>query len=302
MAQIDNRGDVAAFQFGEREVGELPIELVGPEIGLVDRGAVAKIIDPDLIDAVEVLAPPFIVAADLHLVDSGLAMIDRRDAVLDPGREHEVGDRSVSLGLPCRSDACRVSPRAAIASPAKKKNLWTQVAFTRFSAMGSKSMHWADGFIAVDWGTTNRRAYLIDGDRPARRRIRGSQGDSFGAAGRLSRGDRRDPPAARRQAVAACRNGRLEPRLERGALRALPSGDRRPRACARPAGRARGDRSRRVLRRRRPRRRHARRGGAAARRGGRRAGRARGARLPSRHAQQMGGAAPAGGSRASAPS
>ena len=33
-----------------------------------------------------------------------------------------------------------------------------------FSAMGSKSMRWADGFIAVDWGTTNRRAYLLDGD------------------------------------------------------------------------------------------------------------------------------------------
>jgi 2-dehydro-3-deoxygalactonokinase len=30
--------------------------------------------------------------------------------------------------------------------------------------MGSKSMRWADGFIAVDWGTTNRRAYLIDSD------------------------------------------------------------------------------------------------------------------------------------------
>jgi 2-dehydro-3-deoxygalactonokinase len=30
--------------------------------------------------------------------------------------------------------------------------------------MGSKSMRWADGFIAVDWGTTNRRAYLIDGN------------------------------------------------------------------------------------------------------------------------------------------
>ena len=25
-------------------------------------------------------------------------------------------------------------------------------------------MHWADGFIAVDWGTTNRRAYLIERD------------------------------------------------------------------------------------------------------------------------------------------
>jgi 2-dehydro-3-deoxygalactonokinase len=28
--------------------------------------------------------------------------------------------------------------------------------------MGQESMRWADGFIAVDWGTTNRRAYLID--------------------------------------------------------------------------------------------------------------------------------------------
>jgi 2-dehydro-3-deoxygalactonokinase len=28
--------------------------------------------------------------------------------------------------------------------------------------MGQKSMRWTDGFIAVDWGTTNRRAYLID--------------------------------------------------------------------------------------------------------------------------------------------
>lgn len=28
--------------------------------------------------------------------------------------------------------------------------------------MGIKSMRWADGFIAVDWGTTNRRAYRVD--------------------------------------------------------------------------------------------------------------------------------------------
>jgi 2-dehydro-3-deoxygalactonokinase len=31
-----------------------------------------------------------------------------------------------------------------------------------FPLMSGKSMRWADGFIAVDWGTTNRRAYLID--------------------------------------------------------------------------------------------------------------------------------------------
>lgn len=30
--------------------------------------------------------------------------------------------------------------------------------------MGGKSMRWTDGFIAVDWGTTNRRAYLVDSD------------------------------------------------------------------------------------------------------------------------------------------
>jgi 2-dehydro-3-deoxygalactonokinase len=28
--------------------------------------------------------------------------------------------------------------------------------------MGGKSMRWAEGFIAVDWGTTNRRAYRLD--------------------------------------------------------------------------------------------------------------------------------------------
>jgi hypothetical protein len=30
--------------------------------------------------------------ACLHLVDSGSALVDGRDAVLDPGREHEVSD------------------------------------------------------------------------------------------------------------------------------------------------------------------------------------------------------------------
>ena len=29
------------------------------------------------------------------------------------------------------------------------------------AAMGN-AMRWTDGFIAVDWGTTNRRAYLLD--------------------------------------------------------------------------------------------------------------------------------------------
>ena len=59
--------------------------------------------------------------------------------------------------------------------------------------MGRKSMRWADGFIAVDWGTTNRRAYRIDRVGQARRRVRGRQGRPVGPARRLSRGGRRNP-------------------------------------------------------------------------------------------------------------
>ena len=98
MAEVDDRRNVAAPQLREGDVGELPVIFAGTEIGLVDRRAVAEIIDPDFLDAVEILPPPFVVAANLHLVDAGLAVVDRRDAVFDPGREHEVGDSPISLG------------------------------------------------------------------------------------------------------------------------------------------------------------------------------------------------------------
>jgi len=101
VAEIDDRRDVALLELGEGLVRELPVKLVGTEIGLVDRRPVTEKVDPDLLDAIEILAPPFVMAADLHLVDSGLAMIDRRDAVLDPGREHEVGDGSLSSAGCC---------------------------------------------------------------------------------------------------------------------------------------------------------------------------------------------------------
>ncbi|QIL01848.1 2-dehydro-3-deoxygalactonokinase [Sphingomonas sinipercae] len=37
-------------------------------------------------------------------------------------------------------------------------------------------MHWADGFIAVDWGTTNRRAYLIGADGACTREFEDDKG------------------------------------------------------------------------------------------------------------------------------
>jgi 2-dehydro-3-deoxygalactonokinase len=41
--------------------------------------------------------------------------------------------------------------------------------------MGGR-MRWADGFIAVDWGTTNRRAYLIDGSGACAREFEDAKG------------------------------------------------------------------------------------------------------------------------------
>lgn len=42
--------------------------------------------------------------------------------------------------------------------------------------MGGKSMRWADGFIAVDWGTTNRRAYRLDSSGSCTAEFEDSQG------------------------------------------------------------------------------------------------------------------------------
>jgi len=39
-----------------------------------------------------------------------------------------------------------------------------------------EAMRWSDGFIAVDWGTTNRRAYLIDAGGACRGRFEDAQG------------------------------------------------------------------------------------------------------------------------------
>jgi 2-dehydro-3-deoxygalactonokinase len=42
--------------------------------------------------------------------------------------------------------------------------------------MGQKSMRWADSFIAADWGTTNRRAYLVDSSGNCAREMEDGKG------------------------------------------------------------------------------------------------------------------------------
>src|SRR6476469_4541240 len=110
MAEIDDRRDAALFQLREGDVRKLPVELVRTEVGLVDRWPVAEKIDADFLDAVEILAPPVIMSAGLHLVDAGLAVVDGGDAVFDPRSEHEVGDDWVSVVFVSRQRGRRQSP------------------------------------------------------------------------------------------------------------------------------------------------------------------------------------------------
>jgi hypothetical protein len=99
MAEVDDRRDVAPLQLREGEIGELPVIMARAEQRAVKRRAIAKILDSELVDAVEVGAPVAVMAAHLHLVDPGAAAVDGGNRILHPGREHEIGD-----GIPPSSD------------------------------------------------------------------------------------------------------------------------------------------------------------------------------------------------------
>ena len=80
-------------------------------LAILKRRAEAKELDPELLDRVEIVAPMFVESADLHLVDPRLAVIDGRDAVFDPCREHEVSDGLSPDGF----GPLPLSPRTALA-------------------------------------------------------------------------------------------------------------------------------------------------------------------------------------------
>ena len=104
MAEIDDRNDVAPLDLGESHVGEGPVIAARADEGLVERRAVAQDLDVELVEQVEIRPPVLVMAALLHLVDAGAAIVDGRDAVLDPGREHEGGEHRA---LPLRALAGR---------------------------------------------------------------------------------------------------------------------------------------------------------------------------------------------------
>ncbi len=92
VAQVHDRSDVTSLQVPQGQVSELPIIFAGRQERPVNGRAVAKELDADVLDEVEVLAPALIMAARFHLIDPSAPVIDRRDAILDPGGEHEISD------------------------------------------------------------------------------------------------------------------------------------------------------------------------------------------------------------------
>ena len=89
MAKIDDGHDVQLLEPDHRQVGELPVEVVGTQECAVQRRTVTEEPNADLGEQVEVGAPMFVEAARLQLVDADAAPVDRWNAVLDAGREHE---------------------------------------------------------------------------------------------------------------------------------------------------------------------------------------------------------------------
>ena len=163
-----------------------------------------------------------------------------------------------------------------------------------------RRMHWAEGFIAADWGTTNRRAYLIDATGKCVDEFEDDKGimsvaeGGFEAAVAEVRERLGDRPLLLAGMVGSNRGWVEAPYVP------CPAG--LPELADKlvwPERRPHRDRSRRFLRRSRRGGRHARRGSPAAGRTCGRPGPRRRARLSSGHAQQMGAAGTAAGSPAS---
>src|SRR5689334_24639753 len=89
MTEVHNRRDSAPLQFGERLVGKRPVVAARPDVGAVQRRPITKKPDPELLHAVEVLAPAPVVTALFHLVHAPAAVANGRVAVLNAGRKQK---------------------------------------------------------------------------------------------------------------------------------------------------------------------------------------------------------------------
>ena len=89
MAEVDDRNDVEVHQGGKCDVGKLPVIAPRADERPVQGRTVTKEMDIQFAQKLEILTPSLVVAALLHLINAPAAIVDGRDAVLDPGRKHE---------------------------------------------------------------------------------------------------------------------------------------------------------------------------------------------------------------------
>jgi hypothetical protein len=82
MAKVDDRNNVKALQFTERDADERPVVALMTNPGAMDGGAVTEKPDIELLEKLEVSPPILIVTAPVHLIDAHGAVLNRRIAVL----------------------------------------------------------------------------------------------------------------------------------------------------------------------------------------------------------------------------
>ena len=100
MAEIDDRDDVAPLQISAKVNRRRPSRIAPGREGRVQGRAVAE--EPGCRGpsrSSKSVLPVLVMAALLHLVDAGAAIVDGRNAVLDAGREHEAASNILRFRL-----------------------------------------------------------------------------------------------------------------------------------------------------------------------------------------------------------
>ena len=90
MQQVQDRRDPEALQLAQRLVGEAPVVTVRPQVGFVIGQAIAQVAEAEVGHEGEILPPPPIVTALLHLVAANAAVIDPGVGALDTRGEQEL--------------------------------------------------------------------------------------------------------------------------------------------------------------------------------------------------------------------
>lgn len=89
MTEVDDRHNIELLQPVHRQISKLPVEPFCRQERPVQWRPVAEKADTDFLKEAEILVPVYVESALLHPHRRAPCRCDRRNAVLDIGREHE---------------------------------------------------------------------------------------------------------------------------------------------------------------------------------------------------------------------